>query len=241
MKVCIKWNKIVSKVKEIVERAAMYTVCDIAQKVGISLLRAHHILKNILNVRKIFTRWVPHLLTDDQKKQRFKIVKQLLKIFPKYDEKNLVTGHETWFHYFEPVRKVSNKILATKNSKRPVTVCNLLLWWSCCNTGANEKGQKRYWEILQWCNYSDIEEIDKILSETTPTRGSNMSNFYMIMPQPIPLPLLQMFYKKTRSQFYHNLLIHQTLPLVTSSLLLYVWQTVLTLGQHCLQRPCPNT
>ena len=49
--------------------------------------------------------------------------KQLLKIFPKHNEKKfakVVTGDETWVHYFEPVRKVSNKIEATKNSKRPV-------------------------------------------------------------------------------------------------------------------------
>ena len=42
-------------------------------------------------------------------------------MFPKYDKKqfaNVVTGDETWVHYFEPVRKVSNKIWATKHSKR---------------------------------------------------------------------------------------------------------------------------
>ena len=63
------------------------------------------------------------MLSDGQKKERVNIAKQLLKIFPKYDEKkfaNVVTGDETWVHYFEPVRKVSNKIWATKNSKRPV-------------------------------------------------------------------------------------------------------------------------
>ena len=65
-----------------------------------------------------------HLLIGDQKKQRVKIAKQLLKIFPKYDEKkfaNIVTGDESWVHYFELIVKVSNKIWATKNSKRPVT------------------------------------------------------------------------------------------------------------------------
>ena len=35
---------------------------------------------------------------------------------------NVVTGDETWVHYFEPVRKVSNKIWATKHSKRPIIV-----------------------------------------------------------------------------------------------------------------------
>ena len=56
---------------------------------GISI-SIHLILKNILNVRKISARWVSHLLTDGQKKQRVKIAKQLLKIFPKYDEKKIV-------------------------------------------------------------------------------------------------------------------------------------------------------
>ena len=116
-------DKNVSKVKEIVERDARYTVHDIASLVGISLSRVHYILNNILNVRKISARCMPHLLSDGQKKQSVKIAKQLLKIFPKYDEKkfaNVVTGDETWFHYFEPIRKVSNKIWATKNNKRPV-------------------------------------------------------------------------------------------------------------------------
>ena len=88
--------------------------------VGISLSRVHYICKNILNVRKISTRWVPHLLIDGQKKQRVKIAKQFFKIFPKYDEKKfakVITGDETWVHYFEPVRKVSNKIWTPKTAK----------------------------------------------------------------------------------------------------------------------------
>ena len=51
------------------------------------------------------------------------MAKKLLQMFPKYDKKqcaNFVTDDETWVHYFEPVRKVSNKILATKHSKRPI-------------------------------------------------------------------------------------------------------------------------
>ena len=87
--------------------------------------KAYHylILKKHLKVRKISARWVPHLLTDEQKRQRVKVAKKLLQMFPKYDKKqfaNVVTGDETWVHYFEPVRKVSNKIWATKHSKRPI-------------------------------------------------------------------------------------------------------------------------
>ena len=116
-------KEIVSKIKEIIEGDARFTVRDIARKVGISLSTVHLILKKHLKVRKISARWVPHLLTDEQKRQWVKVAKKLLQMFPKYDKKqfaNVVTGDETWVHYFEPIRKVSNKIWATKYGKRPI-------------------------------------------------------------------------------------------------------------------------
>ena len=116
-------KEIVSKIKEIIEGDARFTVRDIARKVGVSLSTVHLILKKRLNVRKISTRCVPHLLTDEQKRQRVKVAKKLLQMFPKYDKKqfaNFVTGDETWVHYFEPVRMDSNYIWATRHSKRPL-------------------------------------------------------------------------------------------------------------------------
>ena len=77
------------------------------------------LLQSNLTLAMLNALWVPHLLTDEQKRQRVKVAKKLLQMFPKYDKKqfaNVVTGDETWVHYFEPVRKVSNKIWATKHS-----------------------------------------------------------------------------------------------------------------------------
>ena len=80
-------KEIVSKIKEIIERDARFTVRDIARKVGISLSTVHLILKKHLKVRKISARWVSHLLTDEQRRQRVKVAKKLLQMFPKYDKK----------------------------------------------------------------------------------------------------------------------------------------------------------
>ena len=74
-------KEIVSKIKEIIEGDARITVHDIAGKVGISLSMVHLILKKHLKVRKIFARWVPHLLTDEQNKQRVKVAKKMLQMF----------------------------------------------------------------------------------------------------------------------------------------------------------------
>ena len=82
-------KEIVSKIKEIIEGDARFTVRDIARKLGISLSTVHLILKKHLKVRKISARWVPHLLTDEQKRQRVKVAKKLLQMFPKYAKKSL--------------------------------------------------------------------------------------------------------------------------------------------------------
>ena len=82
-------KKIVSKIKEIIEGDARFTVRDIARKVGISLSTVHLILKKHLKVRKISARWVPHLLTDEQKRQRVKVAKKLLQIFQNMTKSSL--------------------------------------------------------------------------------------------------------------------------------------------------------
>ena len=116
-------KEILSKIKEIIEGDASFTVRDIARKLGISLSTVHLILKKHLQVRKIFVRWVPHLLTDEQNRQRIKVAKKMLQMFYTCDKKqfaNVVTGDENWVYYFQPVREFSNKIMASKHSRRPI-------------------------------------------------------------------------------------------------------------------------
>ena len=82
-------KEIVSKIKEIIEGDTRFTVRDIARKVGISLSTVHLILKKHLKVRKIFAKWVPHLVTDEQNRQRVKVAKKLLQIFQTCDKKEV--------------------------------------------------------------------------------------------------------------------------------------------------------
>ena len=97
-------------------------MCDIALMVGISLSSVQFILKT-LNLRKISARWVPYLLADDHWKQRVKILKRILKMFPEYNQSkltNVVNGNETRIHYFKPVQKQINRIWSTRSCKRPI-------------------------------------------------------------------------------------------------------------------------
>ena len=56
-------------------------------------------------------RWVPHLLTEEQKTQHLKCAWEPLKTYKGCNSRvisNLLTGDETWAHMFEPQRRADN-------------------------------------------------------------------------------------------------------------------------------------
>ena len=79
------------------------------------------ILKNRLDLRKVCTRWVPPLLTEEQKTQRLKCARELLKTYKGCNSRvisNLLTSDETWVHMFEPQRRADNKQWKRKDKKK---------------------------------------------------------------------------------------------------------------------------
>ena len=98
------------------------SVKDIASCTSISEGSVQAILKKRLDLRKVCARLVPHLLTEEQKTQRFKCARELLKTYKCCNSlviSNLLTGDETWVHMFEPQRRAGNKQWKRKDLKRP--------------------------------------------------------------------------------------------------------------------------
>ena len=81
-----------------------------------------------ISMRTVF-RWVkafkaPHLLTEEQKTQRLKCARQLLKTHKGCNSRvisNLLTGDETWIYMFELQRRADNKQWKRKDKKCPST------------------------------------------------------------------------------------------------------------------------
>ena len=73
---------------DLLNQDAHYTVRGLAQLVNFSLARVHGILRKHLKLENKNARWIPHLLTDEQKRSHVLNAKKLLKMFPKYS-KNL--------------------------------------------------------------------------------------------------------------------------------------------------------
>ena len=65
----------IAAVKIVVEKDTRVPVKDIASCTGISEGNVETILKKRLDQRKFCARWVPHLLTEEQKIQRLKLLK----------------------------------------------------------------------------------------------------------------------------------------------------------------------
>ena len=62
----------IAAVKIVVKQDARLSVKDIASCTGISEGSVQTILKKCLDLRKVCARWVPHLLTEEQKTQCLK-------------------------------------------------------------------------------------------------------------------------------------------------------------------------
>ena len=76
-----------------------------------------------LGLRKICARWVPHLLTDEQKQSRVRFAPQVIEKYDKCDPHHLeeiVTGDETWIYHFQPNSKAKNKVWVSSGGHRPV-------------------------------------------------------------------------------------------------------------------------
>ena len=77
---------------------------DIASEVGISFGAVQSILNDILGMSKVSARWVPRMLTKDQKRSRLDISRYLLSHYEDDPEEfmdQVVTQDETWVHHFD--------------------------------------------------------------------------------------------------------------------------------------------
>jgi transposase len=75
--------KIIDKVHDMVLADRRVKVRELAEAVGISTERVHFILHHELHMKKICARWVPRLLTPEQKRIRMTTSAECLKIFKK--------------------------------------------------------------------------------------------------------------------------------------------------------------
>ena len=90
-------EKDIIAVRNAIDEDARYTVEEISDLTNINSSAVFSILKECLKLRKVCARWVQHLLTENQKRNRIKSASDLLDLYGDCDQRRLneiVTGDE---------------------------------------------------------------------------------------------------------------------------------------------------
>lgn len=120
-------SAITTEIVNIVEQAVVedphISIEDIAELCGTSTGTVHTILHEHLRMRKISSRWVPHLLSSAQKEERVDLAQSLLNKMRRWGDegmKSVVTGDETYIRYHDP-RNRSERMAWTRKGDPPPT------------------------------------------------------------------------------------------------------------------------
>ncbi len=82
----------------------------------------HTILTRELEMRKVSARWVPRLLTNAHREARMSAALELLSRYHEEGEdflSRIVTGDESWVHYWTPETKEASKVWKRKDEEAP--------------------------------------------------------------------------------------------------------------------------
>ena len=102
----------IAAVQTIVKENRQVTVHEITAHLGTSHRSAYHIVHYVLQFHKLSARWVPRQLTAELKERRVDVCQELLKCFEAEGDGflgRIVTGDETWVHYYQPETKKASK------------------------------------------------------------------------------------------------------------------------------------
>ena len=109
--VTVKTPEKISEVLAMVMKDRRFTVRHIGETLGLTSTTVYEILKNDLQMTKVSARWVPRLLTPEQKVIRMNQSRDNLALFnadPEDFHARFVTVDETWVHHFTPESKRSS-------------------------------------------------------------------------------------------------------------------------------------
>ena len=115
----------IDAVRKLIEEDRHVTYREIGAILGIGVKSIHTILHDRLGVRKLCARWIPHKLTDAQKKNRVDWCREMLDKFNQGASNlvyNIVTGDESWIYAYEPERKGQSTVWVFQCEENPTKV-----------------------------------------------------------------------------------------------------------------------
>jgi len=114
---------VVDQVRSLVMQIRRITIRELANETNISVGSVHSILIQDLGFRRIAARFVPKLLTSEQKQLRLEIAQDMLKIVDSDPNflNTVITGDETWVYGYDPETKLQSSEWRHPTDPRPRT------------------------------------------------------------------------------------------------------------------------
>ena len=105
-------QKKIDAIHHMIEEDKHITYRHMQHELGISNDVIHFIIHELLHLRKICARWIPHQLRPDQKVARIQWCKTMRKRFKNGASpliSKIITGDETWIYHYDPESKEQSR------------------------------------------------------------------------------------------------------------------------------------
>ncbi|GFT19851.1 uncharacterized protein NPIL_606111 [Nephila pilipes] len=115
----------INAVCELIKQDRHVTYREIEASLDIRMTSINKILHEHLSVKKICSRWIPHNLTNAQKKARVDWCKEMLEKYIQGTSKavyNIYTGDESWIYAYEPETKQQSTVWVFQDEAKPTKV-----------------------------------------------------------------------------------------------------------------------
>jgi histone-lysine N-methyltransferase SETMAR len=118
-------EEMVDRLRKIIKENPRVTYVDLRETLKIGSAAVTTILHQRLGLRKVLSRYVPHLLSNEQKAERVQICRQNLKMLKDGGHRvisRIVTGDETYVHYFDAPTSQESKIWIAEDDELPTVL-----------------------------------------------------------------------------------------------------------------------
>ncbi|KAI6652470.1 hypothetical protein LOD99_7484 [Oopsacas minuta] len=114
----------IERVQTILDEDRPITLREVGERVGVSKATLHSIITEDLEMSKVTARWVPKLFSKEQKRKRVRVSKELRSRYKTEEDflDRIVTGGETWLHYYKPESKTQSKQWKRRDEPVPIKV-----------------------------------------------------------------------------------------------------------------------
>ena len=161
----VRSENTIESVRQQIDQDPHSSIREISSNLGRSYGIVQTILLEDLTLKKVCARWVPHFLTEDQKRHMVLCARKLKQLLePKLHNRpeEVITGDETWIYFYGIPNKRQNMMWVAEDEPRPV---------------AARKGfQSRKPLFTIFFNCEGPVLVDILPEKTTPTGTFNRQN-----------------------------------------------------------------